>query len=95
MFIKTIKEEENYIVNVLVKSLQNDVNKDTLWRLFGETIYNNLKKNIGNTKVCEVCGERFKITNNRGKYCENCANEIIKMNDRNRKKEQKNSKCGI
>lgn len=77
MFIESIKEEENYIVNVLIKSLQNDVNKDTLWRLFGETIYNNLKKNIGNTKICEVCGERFEIENSldRNIYCPNCKKE--------------------
>lgn len=77
MFINLLNEKEDYITNILVKSLQNDVNKDTLWRLFGENIYNNLKKNIGNTKICEVCGERFKIENSldRNIYCSNCKKE--------------------
>lgn len=79
LFIERINESEDYIVNVLIKSLQNEANKDTLWRLFGETIYDNLKKNIGNTKICEVCGERFKYNENcknLPKYCESCAKKI-------------------
>lgn len=79
MFIELIGETEDYITNILVKALQNDLNKDTLWKLFGENIYNNLLNNIGNTKICEVCGERFEYNincKNLPKYCESCAKKI-------------------
>jgi len=37
---------------------------------------NNLSVNLKNTKICEVCKERFKITNNRAKYCKDCYEKI-------------------
>lgn len=90
MFLKQLGMEEKYIVNVLVKSLQNDINKDLLWKLFGETIYNNLKKNIGNTKICGVCGERFEYDENckkLPKYCNDCAKEMDRKKAKKRMKE--------
>lgn len=99
MFIELIGETEDYITNILVKALQNDVNKDTLWKLFGENIYNNLLNNIGNTKICEVCGERFEYNincKNLPKYCESCAKKIDKEKAKERmKKIRKNIESNI
>ena len=36
--------------DVLIKELKNDINKDTLWRVFGEVIYNNLQNNLKGTE---------------------------------------------
>lgn len=79
MFIDIIGEDIRYIVNVLVKGLRDEINKDTLWKIFGEDIYNNLSVNLKNTKICEVCKERFEYNpncKNLPKYCENCAKEV-------------------
>lgn len=59
LFAEIIGMPEEYISDVLVKALQDDVNKDTLWRLFGEIIYRNLEKNLSGTKICKKCGNRF------------------------------------
>ncbi|MBU5332083.1 hypothetical protein KQI61_07715 [Anaerocolumna aminovalerica] len=75
-FIEYIGESKEYITDVLVKSLQNDINKDTLWKLFGDVIYENIKRNLEGTKICEVCGERFNYSNNKMKYCKKCSYEI-------------------
>jgi len=83
--IEYIGESPEYITDVLVKSLQGDINKDLLWRLFGDIIYENVKRNLEGTKICEVCRERYIATNNRAKYCEKCSIEEIKRRDRIRK----------
>ncbi len=80
MFVSIIGEPVAVIVDVLIKELQNDVNKDTLWRLFGDEIYSNIKRNAGDTKICTKCKERFIATNNRAKYCENCYGEVNRTN---------------
>lgn len=80
MFISMIDETKEYVTDVLIKSLQDDINKDTLWRLFGEVIYNNIKNNISNTKLCSKCNNRFKTTNNRSKYCNKCSKELNRIN---------------
>ncbi len=49
MFSEIIGEPEEYIADVLVIQLQNDTNKDTLWRLFGEVLHNILTSN----KICQ------------------------------------------
>ena len=85
MFIDIIGEPKEYITDVLVKLLQDDVNKDTLWRLFGEVIYKNLEKNLKGTKICCKCNARFNATNNRAKFCEECSKDEIKKRDRLRK----------
>jgi hypothetical protein len=75
-FVEYIGESVEYITDVLVKSLQNDINKDTLWRLFGDVIYENIKRNLEGTKICEKCSERFKYNincKNLPKYCKTCA----------------------
>ena len=76
MFIDILGYDEKYITNVLVKYLKDDVRKDTLWKLFGESIYENICNSIpSNTKLCEVCGERFEFVQKVGKpeiYCCSC-----------------------
>lgn len=75
-FVDYIGEQKEYITDVLVKSLQNEINKDTLWRLFGDVIYNNIERNLKGTKICKNCKERFLSTNNKSKYCEICSKTI-------------------
>ena len=88
----SVIDDEDYIVNVLVKSLKNEVSKSTLWDVFGERLYQNVLNNIGDgivtgkEKFCEVCGERFEVKTNNMIYCEKCAKEKIRERDRNRKK---------
>ena len=90
MFEDIIGESKEYITDVLVKLLQDDVNKDTLWRLFGEVIYNNLEKNLKDTRICQKCQKRFSISNENdysSKYCDEC--KIIINREKDRKKKQK------
>lgn len=77
MFVDYIGEPVEYIADVLVKSLQNDINKDTLWRLFGDVILENIKRNLNGTKLCEVCGERFNIKEKdmKSTLCDKCSEE--------------------
>jgi len=76
MFLEIIGESKEYITDVLIKSLQSDVNKDILWRLFGDVIYSNIENNLKGTKICKNCGERFKYEQSVGKpkdFCDECA----------------------
>ena len=72
MFVDIIGESKEYITDVLVKLLQDDVNKDTLWRLFGEVIYSNLERNLKGTKICKNCGKRFHYDTDSRKSPANC-----------------------
>lgn len=79
MFLDIIGESKEYITDVLVKLLQDDVNKDTLWRLFGEVIYSNLERNLKGTKICKNCGKRFEYDTDSRKSpanCQECAHKI-------------------
>ncbi len=75
-FSKILGYPKEFICDVLIKLLQDDANKDTLWKLYGDVIYNNLENKLKGTKRCSICGERFKVTNNRSKYCVKCYEEI-------------------
>lgn len=79
LFTDLIGMPEEYISDVLVKALQDDVNKDTLWRLFGEIIYHNIEINLNGTKICKKCGNRFQYDpSSIGKpnsLCANCRNQ--------------------
>lgn len=91
MFVDFIKEDINIIVNVLVKELKNEPNKDTLWKLFGDIIYENISNNLKNTKICECCKERFEIDGKGvGKpklLCDECArNNFLKKHETYNKK---------
>ena len=84
MFKDIVGTDRRYITDILVKALQDDVNKDTLWRLFGDVIYDNIKTNLAGTKLCKCCGERFESTSKKmnDKYCFDCAKNI--KNQKNR-----------
>ena len=84
LFKKLIGESKEYITDVLVKALQDDVNKDTLWRLFGDIIYSNIKRNLEGTKICKCCGNRFEYDSelDRNIYCEKCREEKNKLKKR-------------
>jgi hypothetical protein len=76
MFEDYVCKSPEYITDVLIKALQDDVRKDTLWRLFGDVIYKNLEQNLNGTKICEKCKKRFNMNNNKMKHCKECAYEI-------------------
>lgn len=90
LFLEITNESIEYITDVLVKGLQDEINKDTLWRLFGDVIYDNLKNNLDGTKICKRCNKRFEYNtkaNRPATCCEKCAKEInIKKTINNRKK---------
>ncbi len=94
MFIEIIGETAEYITDVLVKSLQGNINKDTLWKLFGDVIYSNLERNLQGTKICKVCGERFKSNkyNSMKVLCDGCyqkkRKEDIRINVNNVRKKR-------
>lgn len=93
MFIDIINEPAEYITDVLVKALQDDVNKDTLWRLFGDVIYDNLSKNLEGTKICCKCKQRFIINkqDRKSSYCPDCYTAFRKEYLKNAKKKERNS----
>ena len=94
MFIDIISESKEYITDVLVKLLQDDVNKDTLWRLFGEVIYRNLEKNLKDTKICQCCKQRFEYITKKGKppvYCDECSSKRELEMAKNRMRKHRNS----
>jgi len=84
LFLEITNEPIEYITDVLVKGLQDDINKDTLWRLFGDIIYGNLEKNLQGTKICKKCNKRFESTSKtfNNKYCDKCAK--ITKNEKNK-----------
>lgn len=94
MFVDIIGESKEYIADVLVKLLQDDVNKDTLWRLFGDVIYSNLEINLKNTKICKCCSKRYEVkpkdfsSNN----CNECKTRIEKENVKNRVRKHRENK---
>lgn len=59
MFESIIGEPATVIVDVLIRELQNEINKDTLWRLFGDVIYSNIEANVNGTKICVSVGIGF------------------------------------
>lgn len=80
MFVELIGEPVADIVDILIKELQDDVNKDTMWKLFGDVIYSNIARNLNGAKICVKCNDRFLATNNRAKYCNNCYSEVNRTN---------------
>lgn len=80
MFVELIGEPVADIVDILIKELQDDVNKDTMWKLFGDVIYSNIARNLNGAKICVKCKDRFLATNNRAKYCNNCYSEVNRTN---------------
>jgi hypothetical protein len=75
--------EVSYIVDVLVKYLfysKNTKSKTVFWNTFGDVVLINLQKNIKSGYImCAECGARVIRTNNRQRYCLECAKEIDKI----------------
>ena len=77
------------IADMLIKylyGLYNSRSKEALWFCYGDYIYNNLVKNIGNkTSICYKCGCRFKPKYHAEKYCKECEEKenyiIVKCSD--------------
>ena len=47
--------------------------KKTFWLLFGDEVYNNIKRNIGSNFIqCEKCHKRFYKHSSNEKYCDKC-----------------------
>lgn len=90
LFLEIVNEPIEYITDVLVKGLQNDVNKDTLWRLFGDIIHNNLERNLSGTRICKRCNKRFDYDKNNTRKipicCKVCSKEINKEKTKQRAK---------
>lgn len=83
-----INSDEQYVVDVLVKHLYKKKSryKATLWECFGDTILNNLKRNLKTFKGCVKCGQMYKPTSNNSSYCSKCSVIIEKENKRKRQK---------
>lgn len=74
--LKEIVSDEERLVNILVDELYGrsmSKNKSTLWDSFGDILLRNLKLNLKNTMQCESCAERIEKSNNKSKYCNDCA----------------------
>lgn len=73
---------EEEIVDMLVKYCQENkmVNKNILWNSFGDIVLENIKQNVPqNTKLCDVCGERFEYNTDAKTpklYCDKCSVEV-------------------
>lgn len=89
-FLDIIGESDTYITDVLVKGLRDEINKDTLWRLFGDIIFHNIETNLRGTKICAKCGKRYTPANEKdfsSKYCADC--KMLISREKDRKKKQK------
>lgn len=83
----TIKDGIDILIKYIYATNKNS-KKDFLFNLFGDIIYDNLKNNLKGTTLCEKCGERIVVTNNKIKYCSKCAIIV----DREKAKIRKSSK---
>ena len=94
MFSEIIGEPEEYIADVLVIQLQNDTNKDTLWRLFGEVLHNNIERNLKGTKLCKSCGKRYQAKEKdfSSSYCPECKAGIEKEKGKERVRKHRENK---
>jgi hypothetical protein len=72
-FVDYIDKPKEYIVDILVKALRTDINKDTLWRLFGDVIYDNIERNLEDTRICIKCGVRFTMDYHNQQLCDACS----------------------
>lgn len=77
--ILELDNDEKYVTDVLIEYLYNHKKsnfKTTLWECFGDVIVDNLRMNIDTKYVyCDICGDLISPTNNKMKYCHQCARE--------------------
>ena len=86
--ILKIYNDPVYCTNVLVEYLYNfkkSSHKTTLWESFGDIIVENLKRNLGNTILCDECDTRFEPTKQRQTICPSCQEKVTKEKARLRK----------
>jgi hypothetical protein len=91
--LKKITDDEDRIVNILVKELYGRTDaktKTTLWNCYGDILLMNLRANLKGSKQCESCGERIEISGRNIKYCETCS--IENERERQRIKWHKNKR---
>jgi hypothetical protein len=78
--ILEVNSDITFVTDVLVEYLykyKQSNYKTTLWECFGDVIVGNIKNNIAsNSIVCDICGKRIEQTNNKIKYCSECARKI-------------------
>lgn len=81
----------NTMVDQLTYYLFNKRSKKSLyWSCFGDIVLENLKNNIDlSTRCCKKCGRRFTYTNNRHRYCDECAAEYRRERERKKKRRQR------
>lgn len=87
--LKISRSEGVDMVIAYIYSSNRNNKKAFLFDIFGEIIYENLKKNIKSPLnegyiMCKNCGKRIKQTNGKREYCEKCSKKI----DREKAKER-------
>lgn len=79
-----LHKSEKYIVDILVEYLYSSGNKDKdgLWNVYGEVLYENIVENLGNTISCEVCKTRVERNKEKQIYCTECSKKVKKEQDK-------------
>ena len=79
------------MIDQLTYYLYNKRSKKSLyWSCFGDIVLENLKNNIDKTtRCCKKCGRRFTYTNNRHRYCDECAAEHRREKERKKKRRRR------
>lgn len=82
----TYKDMVDMITKYIYQKHKNQ-KKTLLWDVFGQDIINNINSNLRysledkDVKMCECCGNRFKIKSNKQIYCDKCAKKMkLKQN---------------
>ena len=87
------KQDPCVVSDILVEYLYNTKKssyKTTLWSCFGDIMVENLRRNLGKYKFCNVCGNEFIETRQRQDKCNNCQIEKKKERERNKKRNYRN-----
>jgi hypothetical protein len=95
--LRNVCDDEDRIVNVLVKELYGRTDaktKTTLWNCYGDILIMNLRGNLKGSKQCEECGERIQVINNQSKYCSICFEKVRKEYKRIKEREYRIRKRG-
>lgn len=84
--LSKINSNNNYVCDVLVYYFFSTASKykETLWKCYGELIYNNLVSNLKGSICCDNCGKRTERKTISQIYCDNCAKEIKKERNKER-----------
>lgn len=86
--ILKVYNDPEYVTDVLVEYLygiKKSSHKSLLWNIFGDIMYANLKRNLGNSILCEDCNVRFEPTKQRQTKCLDCQEKTKKEKARLRK----------